>query len=392
MSGSATAEAVVIGAGVIGTSIALHLARAGVATVVLERDHICAGTTGQSGGIVRQHYSLPYTAALARDALAVFKDWDNQIGGDPGFVQSGVLFVGDRSSEDQFRTNVEMHRSLGITTELLQPSDLARLEPRLAVDDLTIGCWEPTAGYADPVSTTYALADAARAAGAEIREGVAVTTVRHAGGRLVGVETNRGPIDAPVVVNAAGIWGVAMMAELGVDLPIVATRHPMVALKRPATDRPLHIPVMDVAIDTYLIPRGDITLVGTLGTHRDDTVVDPDSYRRGISNDEVDRLSALGRRRMPALGRGVMWGGWAGIYDESIDAHPIVDAVPGFDGLYCALGMSGNCFKLSPILGKLLALRIVDGPSAAEALAPLRIDRFAVGATHGRSFAMSVLA
>ena len=392
MSERTTADAVVIGAGVIGTSTALFLARAGLKTVVIERDHICAGTTGQSGGIVRQHYSQPWTAALALDALGIFQDWENQIGGDAGFVQSGVLLVGNESSEVSLRTNVAMHRSLGIRTELLDPSDITRLEPRLAVDDLTVACYEPTAGYADPVSTTYALADAAQLAGAEIREGTTVTSIRHVGGRVTGVETTDGSIDSPVVVNAAGIWGVAMMAELGVDLPIIATRHPMVALRRPATARPLHLPVLDVAIDAYLIPRGDITLVGTLGTHDDDAAVDPDTYRRGITNAEVDRLSALGRRRMPALDRGVMWGGWAGIYDESIDAHPIVDAVPGLDGLFCALGMSGNCFKLAPKLGELLARRIVDGPAAAEAIAPLRIDRFAAGATHTRAFAMSVLA
>ena len=392
MSGRATADAVVIGAGVIGTSVALFLSRSGVKTTVAERDHICAGTTGQSGGIVRQHYSQTWTAALARDALAVFQDWENLIGGDPGFVRSGVLFVGNETAEESLRTNVARHRSLGIETELLGASDIARLEPRLAVDDLTVACLEPTAGYADPVLTTYALADAARAAGAEILEGITVTSVRQLAGRVTGVETTRGPIDAPVVVNAAGIWGVAMLAGLGIDLPIVATRHPMVALRRPTTDRPLHLPVLDVAIDTYLIPRGDITLVGTLGTHDDDALVDPDTYRRGISNDEVDRLSALGRRRMPALGRGVMWGGWAGIYDESIDAHPVVDAVPGVDGLFCALGMSGNCFKLAPKLGELLARRIVDGPAAADAIAPLRLDRFAAGATHTRSFAMNVLA
>ena len=392
MSNRTTADAVVIGAGVIGTSTALFLARTGLKTTVVERDHICAGTTGQSGGIVRQHYSQPWTAALARDALAVFQDWRNQIGGDASFVQSGVLFVGDAASEASLRSNVAMHRSLGIRTELLDASDVARLEPRLEVDDLTIACYEPTAGYADPVSTTYSLADAARSAGADIREGTTVTSIRHVGGRVTGVETTDGPIDSPIVVNAAGIWGVAMMAELGLDLPIVATRHPMVALRQPATARPLHLPVLDVAIDTYLIPRGDITLVGTLGTHDDDATVDPDSYLRGITNDEVDRLSALGRRRMPALDRGVMWGGWAGIYDESIDAHPIVDAVPGLDGLFCALGMSGNCFKLAPKLGELLARRIVDGPDAAEAIAPLRIDRFAGGATHTRAFAMSVLA
>lgn len=392
MSGRATAEAIVIGAGVIGTSIALFLSRSGVKTTVVERDHICAGTTGQSGGLVRQHYSQPWTAALARDALAVFRDWETLIGGDPGFVQSGVLFVCNEAAEESLRANVAMHRSLGIQTELLNPAEIARFEPRLVVDDLTIGCLEPTAGYADPVSTTYALADAARAAGAEIREGITVTSVRQVAGRVTGVETTAGPINTQVVVYAAGVWGVAMLAEMGHPLPITVTRHPMVALRRPTTDRPLHRPVLDVAIDTYLIPRGDVTLVGTLGTHADDAAVDPDTYRRGISNDEADRLSLLGRRRMPALGRGVMWGGWAGIYDESIDAHPVVDAVPGIDGLFCALGMSGNCFKLAPKIGELLARRIVDGPSAAGALAPLCIDRFAVGATHTRSFAMSVLA
>ena len=104
-----------------------------------------------------------------------------------------------------------------------------------------------------------------------------------------------------------------------------------------------------------------------------DLDVDPDSYERGVTNEEIERYRAAARRRMPFLDRGTVLGGWAGIYDDSIDAHPIVDAVPGAEGLFCALGMSGNCFKLSPLIGDLLAQRIIEGPGSTPPARPVPI-------------------
>ncbi len=394
-----TAGAIVVGGGVIGASVALHLARAGVRNVLLvERHHLCAGTTGQSGAIIRQHYSNAFLAALARESLYAFRHWDEAIGaGDPGFVPSGVLVTVAEADAPGLRANVAMQRGLGIETAVLTPDDVRALDPRIAADDIALACYEPTAGYADPVATVGAFAQAARAAGVSIREGVEVTDVRTSGGRVVGVTTATGAagaaIDAPVVVVAAGVWGLPLLARAGLDLPITPSRHPMAALRRPPGFGPAHTVILDMARAIYLRPHaGEVTLVGSLAGEDDRLPADPDAYEPGVSRAEIARFAQEGARRVPALAGAVVQGGWAGLYDGSADAHPILDAVPGVAGYYCAMGFSGHGFKLAPAFGRLLAARIVGGPDAAPELRPLRATRFAEGAALGTQYTASVLA
>lgn len=384
---------VIIGAGVIGTSIAANLAKRGERTLVLERAHVCSGTTGQSGGLIRQHYSNPATAALARDALRIFHHWSDHFEGDSGFVQTGALLVAGPTTEADVRANVAMHQSLGIDTQLISPQDVAGIDARIQVSDCTAICFEPTAGVANPPDTSHAFAETTRSLGGEIRENVAVESLIVESGRVTGLRTSEGTIAADVVVNAAGAWGLVFMEALGHHLPITFTRHPMALIRRPPREINPHPAVLDVHTDSYFLPRGDMTLVGKLGTMPADMGVDPDTYERGVTNSEIERYRVSARRRMPFLDRGTLLGGWAGIYDDSVDAHPIIDAVPGADGLYCALGMSGNCFKLSPVIGDLLAQRIINGAGQAPALDLFRIGRFTDGSAHERAFStMSVLA
>jgi len=388
-----TRAIVIIGAGVIGTSIATHLALRGERPLVLERHHVCAGTTGQSGGVLRQHYTNPATAALARDALHIFKSWHERYEGSPGFVQTGVMLTAGADSEAGVRANVAMHQTLGIETELLSAAAATTIENRIELAGCTAVSWEPTAGVADPVATNQAFAATARSLGVDIREGVEVTAIEMASGAVSGVLTSTGRIAADIVINAAGAWGLPLMAALGHNLPITFSRHPMALIHRPAEAIALHPVVLDVHTDSYYLPRGNMTLVGKLGTMPHDRDVDPDTYERGVTNAELARYRSAAQARFPSLARGIGLGGWAGIYDDSADAHPIVDAVPGATGLYCALGLSGNCFKLSPVIGDLLAERVVAGPAAASSLDLFRFDRFAEGAALDRAFeSMSVLA
>jgi sarcosine oxidase subunit beta len=388
------AAVVVIGGGCIGTSIALHLAREGVRDVILvERAYLCAGTTGQSGAIVRQHYSNDFTAAMARDSLHAFRHWENVIGvGDPGFVESGVLVTVGRGDTASLRANVKMQQGLGIVTRLLSPREVHALEPRLRVDDIALACWEPTAGYADPVATVHAYAAAARDAGVAIREGVAVTRVLREGERVRGVRTSAGDISASVVVNAGNIWGVELLRQEGVDLPITPSRHPMAALRRPEDARAPHTVVLDMHRNAYLLPRGDVTLCGSIAGEDDHVYADPDSYNQGVTRAEIARFHAEAAMRMPRLAAAVPQGGWAGIYDGASDSHPVLDAVPGIEGYYCALGFSGHGFKLSPVFGKLMARRIVGGPRAVPELRPFRATRWAEGDPIGTQYAAGVLA
>jgi sarcosine oxidase subunit beta len=376
------AEIVVIGAGVMGLSIATHLAKRGARPVVLERDRICTGTTGQSGGVVRQLYTNPRMAVLARDALDIFHNWNDHYLGDPGFVKCGVLFPLGPDTEERIGPKIDEQRSLGIKTDIISPAEAATLDPRFTYGDCSAVGYESTAGGADPVLTTFAFAETTRSLGVEIREGVAVNNIQSIGGRVTGVATNTGDIAADVVINAAGAWGIDLLAAHGHTLPIRFTRHPMALFRRAGALAGSHPIVLDIHTDAYFISRGDLTLVGKLGTMPADDGVDRDSYNRGVSNSEIARYQAAAANRMPGLETSALWGGWAGIYDESVDAHPIVDAVPGLDGAFCALGMSGNCFKLSPIIGRMLADRILDGPEAIGALDLFRFNRFADGTQH----------
>ncbi|MDQ6603493.1 MAG: FAD-binding oxidoreductase [Chloroflexota bacterium] len=390
-----TAGVVVIGGGCIGTSIALHLAKAGVRDVLLvERAHLCAGTTGQSGAIVRQHYSNDFTAAMARDSLQIFREWADRIGGgDPGFTESGVLVTVGEADTDGLRANVAMQQGIGIDTRIVTPDEMHALDPRLRVDDIALGCWEPTAGYADPVATVHAYANAARAAGVTIREGVEVLEVLREGDRAHGVRTNAGEIAAPIVVNAGNIWGVALLRQVGLDLPIAPSRHPMAALRRPDDARAPHAVILDMHRNAYLLPHaGDVTLCGSIAGEDDAVYADPNTYNQGVTRAEIERFQAEGAYRLPALARSVAQGGWAGIYDGSADHHPVLDAVPGIEGYYCAVGFSGHGFKLSPVFGALMANLITDGPQAAPALYPFRATRWAENDPIGTQYTAGVLA
>ena len=389
------AGVVVIGGGCIGTSIALHLAREGVRDVLLlERAYLCAGTTGQSGAIVRQHYSNDFTAAMARDSLAVFREWADRIGvGDPRFTESGVLVTVGEMDTAGLRANVAMQQRIGIDTQIVTPDDIRALDPRLRADDIALGCWEPSAGSADPVATVHAYANAARAAGVTIREGVEVRGVLRDGNRLRGVRTSVGDFAAPVVVNAGNIWGVALLRQAGLDLPITPSRHPMAALRRPDDARAPHAVVLDMHRNVYLLPHaGDVTLCGSIAGEDDTVYADPDAYNQGVTRAEIERFRMEGAYRMPALARSVAQGGWAGIYDGSADNHPILDGVPGIEGYYCAVGFSGHGFKLSPVVGALMAKLIAGGPSAAPALRPFRATRWAEGDPIGTQYTAGVLA
>jgi sarcosine oxidase subunit beta len=207
-----------------------------------------------------------------------------------------------------------------------------------------------------------------------------------------GVATSAGAFSAPVVVNAGNIWGARLLRESGIDLPITPSRHPMAALRRPEDARALHPVVLDMHRNAYLLPRGDITLCGSISGDDDHVYADPDTYNQGVTRAEIDRFHGEAGVRMPRLAAAVPQGGWAGIYDGASDSHPVLDAVPGIAGYFCALGFSGHGFKLSAVFGKLMARLIVGGPRAAPALHPFRATRWAEGQPIGTQYAAGVLA
>ena len=359
-----TADVIIIGGGIMGASIAYHLTKQGEAQVtLLERQALCNGTTGRSGAIVRQHYSNDFTIRMARDCLSVFQHFDELIGGDCGFVTTGMIIMVNEQGAKALRANVKMQQDQGVDTQLIQPEEVDEAAPGYSSAGVALACYEPGTGVADPMATTYCFANRARDYGATIREGVSVRQILTSNERIVGVRTNAGDFQASKVVLAANVWSVPLAQSIGISLPITATRHPMVALRRPndfGGRSGLHAVGLDLTRDIYLRPdAGGMTLVGS--SENVFSPSNPDDYTQGLTEREIAHFRSMAGGIIPALTRAVPRGGWAGIYDDTPDFHPILDKLPGYDGLYGAFGFSGHGFKLSPRIGQWMAQLILTG-------------------------------
>lgn len=391
---TSTADILIIGGGVMGTSIAYHLAQRGGGSHVtlLERGALCSGTTGHSGAIVRQHYSNDFTIRMAKESLHVFQHFKELIGGESGFVTTGMLVTANAAGEASLRTNVALQREQGVKTRLLPLAEIGDVAPGFVATDATLACYEEDTGVADPMSTTHSFARRAKELGATIHEGVTVTEILTQGTHVTGVATTQGPVQAPVVVLAANVWSADLVRQLGIALPLTATRHPMVALRRPddAGGRyGYHAVCLDTIHNIYLRPDiGGMTLVGSAENVL--TSSNPESYAQGLSEDEIASFRAQAGLRFPALLRARARGGWAGIYDDTPDYHPVLDALTAVEGLYCAAGFSGHGFKLSPTIGAWMARYILTGEKPAD-MEPFAFERFAQGKEIRPRYASGVL-
>jgi glycine/D-amino acid oxidase-like deaminating enzyme len=385
-----TADVVVIGGGVTGVSIAFHLAGLDMRrVVVLERRFLAAGGTGRSVGIVRQLYPTPETSAMVLRSLRVFQDFDHVVGGDPGYVACGVLIGVSAAMRPKLEANLAMQRELGIRAEILEPADVARVEP--AIDPRGVGAvlWEPDSGYGDPTGVTLAYAAAARRRGVSIEQGVEVTAIRAEHDRVLGVETAGGDrIDAPVVVNAAGLWSPHVAGLAGVQLPIVVGRHPVFIVER-GPDIASHRVYLDLAGGSYARPEtGGLTLTGSLTDDEAEHPMDPELLGADAGFAEASAVLERTGRAMPPLADARYRRGYAGAFDITPDWMPILDRT-GPAGLFTAAGLSGHGFKLAPAVGEMMAA-LITGGTPPVSTAPFRLDRF-TGAAISGTFVASYL-
>jgi sarcosine oxidase subunit beta len=375
-----TADVVIVGGGVTGASIAYHLVHRGVRkVVVVEKRFLASGATGKSSACVRQHYSTAETCRMVLQSLRFFETFSERTGGrSASFVRVGYLLGVDVRLREPMERAVALQRSVGIETRVLTPKEIHDIEPRVRVDDFVAGCYEPEAGYADPAGTTQGLAGAARDGGARILEDTEVLGITTAGGRVTGVRTSRGEIAAPVVVNAAGIWGDRVGRMVGVDVPISVCRHKISFFTRPTEAASPHPLVYDLVQNIYTRPEtGGLTLVGSLESELGDQA-DPDRYNEGVTFEETADAMERAVHRFPVMEQGQVAKGWAGCFDVSPDWHPILDESP-VPGFCVAVGFSGHGFKLSPAVGDMMARLIVDGKTPADDIHAFRLSRFAEG-------------
>ena len=377
-------EAIVIGGGVIGTSIACHLARLGAGRVILlERGTLGSGTSAQSSCIVRTHYSVPLNVALSQAALAIFEDFPNYLDdaeAECGLNRCGLMLLtpeGERATA--LRATLGIQRDAGIVASEIAPDEARRIHPLLDLRDDPVVGWEPAAGYADAYLTLSAYARAARRAGAAIREGVTVTGLLRDGERVVGVETTHGSIAAGLVISAQNMWSRELARWVGIELPLTLSRHRVMTLES-ATAYHKGLPVvMDWAVPGGIYFRcygGRQVMVGD--TADGEIIAEPDNEQADVPLDHVADIGEKLAARMPSFADAGLAASWTGIYDVTPDWNPVLGPLPGIDGLHVAFGFSGHGFKLSPIVGRVVAQAAL-GIAPDLSIEPYSIERFARG-------------
>jgi glycine/D-amino acid oxidase-like deaminating enzyme len=375
---ASSANIIVIGAGVVGCSIAFHLARAGARVRVFDKGGICAGMSARSGALVRMHYTFAPEAELALKSHRYFRNWSDIVGGRCGFVETGFAVVVDERNAARLRGNVAMLRRVGVDTEVVTAAELQKLEPHAFVDDVALGAFEPHSGYADPVATTESLAAAAERYGAEFSTNTLIARIVSQGGRAAGVVDGSGRAhEADAVCVVAGPWTDALLTPLGVKIGIKSERAQIAFFKRPP--RLKHCIYIDTIAGSYFRPHGDDMTLAGLGEWKPEAEANPDDFRESNDDDFVTAVRKRLAQRIPAMADAPYSRGHAGIYDVSPDARAVMGAVPNVERLFVAAGFSGTGFKTAPAVGASMAELILTGASTTVDLTPFGFERIVSG-------------
>ena len=357
--------------------------------MLLEKDALASGSTGRSQAILRTHYSNEVTTTLAWKSLRIFQNFDEIVGGQSGYVRTGYFLIVDQEDRDSIRANVAMQKRLGVETDMVSVEDVREIAPMLSVSETESFAYEPRSGYADPYSVTTGYANAARKLGASVRSGEQVTGIEITGDSVSAVLTSEARIETPIAVVAAGPWSAPLLSEIGVDVRLRPVRHQVVMLRRPQDLVPDHPVIGDVVNDLSARPdAGNLTLIGV----GEDELADADSYNQSVDMPMVERGFRGLAKRMPGMAQALVRGGWSGLFTTTPDWHPVLDRVDGIDGLYCAVGFSGHGFKLSPMIGVVMAELIMEGRATTVDISMLDLGRFKQGRLLKSRYGMQVLA
>lgn len=367
-----TADIVIIGTGIVGCSIAYHLAARGTAKIVMvEKDLICSGTTGNSAGGIRQQFATKVNVQLSLESLQMFHRMREELGIDPEFRQAGYLFMATTPKElNLFRRQAEFQQ-YHIPVRIISTDEIRRIVPYVQLDDIIGAAYCPTDGYAAPYEVTMGYASAARRLGVTIHEQRAVMGILRNGGRVAGVETSQGPIHARVVVNAAGAEGGLVGEMAGVDVPVRPYRR-QIFVTRPVPEFSQE-PPLTIGYHRNWYFRGEMG--GCLFSGPKD---EESTFNTNVDWEHLAESVAKAVARVPVLEQAEIKHGWAGSYDLSPDNNAILGAVPELPGFYLATGHSGHGFMHGPATGKLMAELILTGKTSID-ISALSFDHFQTG-------------
>jgi len=363
----------------MGASAAYHLTRNGVSDVVLlEREPMLGmGSTGRNAGGVRHQFSSEANVKLSLESIGLFERFADEVGYEIDFHQDGYLFLLSTEKDlTDFRRNIEMQRRLGVEVEIVSLDRARQLAPGLELEGVIAGTFCSRDGIADPNGVTMGFAKAAQKKGAEIYRETAVTAIRVEGGRVAAVETTRGEISTRTIVNAAGPHAREIGSMAGVDIPVLPYRRHIFITEpiAPGASSPhSRIMVIDFESTFYFHREGAGILFG---------MSDPDEpagYNLAVSWEFLEKVTRTAVDRLPVLGDAGIMHAWAGLYEMTPDAMPIIGPTQPVEGLFIVAGFSGHGFQHSPAAGRVLAEMIVNGEANGIDTTPFSFDRFSRG-------------
>jgi sarcosine oxidase, subunit beta len=368
------ATVVVVGGGVIGTSIAFHLAESGVEDVVLlERDELASGSTCKAAGGVRASFSTSANIEIGLRGLEVYSQFRQRHGQDVDFSRSGYLYLlSDQHNMEIFTDSVALQNRHGVPSVMIDPDEAKRISPLIGTAGLLGASWSPADGKATPESVVMGYASAARRHGATIVRNCAVTDIETTNQTITGVVTEHGYIKTHRVVIAAGAWSRSVGAMVGVDIPVKPVRR-QIAFTEPITELPAHSPslTIDFPSNFYFHPEGNGLLLGWS---------DPDEAEgfnlRFELEDWLLGLGAIAETRAPAVLDYGISTGWAGLYEVTPDNNQIIDRHHDLEGLFIATGFSGHGFLMGPATGEIIR-DLYHGTTPRYTISDFRLNRFA---------------
>ena len=378
-----TADAVIIGGGCMGASTAYHLAQRGLTNIVLvEREStLGAGSTGRNAGGVRHQFSHPSNVRLSIESINSIERFEDDVGYPVDLHQDGYLFLlSTPASVEVFRRNVTMQRTLGVEADVITPQEAARLAPGIQVHDVIAATFCARDGISDPNGVTMGFARRAQERGVEICRETEVLAIGTDQGHVTSVETSHGIIHTNIVINAAGPWAKSIGAMVGLDVPIEPhRRHIFLAQPSGSGDGDMPWPEGSVPSSRILV----IDFETTFYFHREGAHVlfgmgdlnEPPTFDTTVQWEFLERVIPVATKRLPALGEAQIRRAWAGLYEMTPDAMPIIGptAVSGF---YLIAGFSGHGFQHSPAAGRVLADLIVGRDPGEIDLSPFAMNRF----------------
>jgi sarcosine oxidase subunit beta len=368
-----TADVAIVGGGIIGASIAYHLARRGAGEVVVfEREEaLGTGSTGKCAGGVRLQFSTAANVALSRLSIEALRRFEEEMGEPVDFRQNGYLFV-LTSAEDErvFRDNAELQRGLGVPVELLTPEEARRIVAELHVDDLVAATFCREDGIANPHAIVQGYAKNARRAGVRFLLSSEVTSMSLEGDRVSELVAAGERWQVGTVVNAAGPWARRIGEMVGAVVPVSPVRR-QYFLTKPMDWIPDNFPLLiDWGSGVYMHKESGGMLVGESDPD------EPPSFSQQVDWDFLARVGEHAMHRVPRLEEAEVATGVAGLYEVSPDHNAILGRLPGVSNLVLANGFSGHGMQHAPAVGLGLAELVVDGEARSVDLSPYAIERF----------------